>query len=122
MDMQQGEGDQAAFFKTFLNTEFYTAFAKRDVIGKEGVEENQTEFDFVLFASQQNSDKQTVVISEQASYIQKLGAEQIMSIKGGELLQSIYPDVEISIAYDNCGIGMPVDMIEWLKGAIKKDA
>ena len=36
-----------------------------------------------------------------------------------EILNTLYPDVEISIAYDGGGLGMPVDMLNWLRETIK---
>ncbi|WP_111980055.1 hypothetical protein [Algibacillus agarilyticus] len=118
LDVQSGKADKELFFKTFLKTEFYVAFNKRQVTGKDGLEDAQ-EFDFVLYDSQQNKDKKSIVISEQANYLQKLGAETLLLIKGVEILNTLYPDVEISIAYDGGGLGMPVDMLNWLRETIK---
>ncbi len=113
LGMQEGKESQEDFFKSFLTTEFYLGFKQNKA------NSDEQNFDFLVYKSQQTAGVNTVVISEEANYLQNMGAKDIMLIKGGDLLNSIYPKTEISIAFTGGGIGMTVDMLDWLRGCIK---
>ena len=56
-----------------------------------------------------------MVISEDESYIKNMGASDILFVKGGDIIKSLHPNLEITIAFNGGGIGMTVDKVNFLK-------
>lgn len=107
-DIQQGKLDESHFIAEFLNTKFHIAINKK-------FDSEKPTFDYLVYQSQQTPDTSTVVISEDESYIKNMGATDILFVKGGDIIKSLHPNLEVAIAYKGGGIGMSVGRVNFLK-------
>ncbi|WP_440905241.1 hypothetical protein ACMZOO_02525 [Catenovulum sp. SX2] len=107
-DVQQGKVEDNVFIAEFLNTKFHIAIDKK-------FDEKQPTFDYLVYQSQQTENAFTVVISEDESYIKNMGASDILFVKGGDIIKSLHPNLEITIVFNGGGIGMTVDKVNFLK-------
>ncbi|EWH10773.1 hypothetical protein DS2_06971 [Catenovulum agarivorans DS-2] len=108
IDVQQGKVEESIFIAEFLNTKFHIAIHKK-------FDEKKPTFDYLVYQSKQTENAFTVVISEDESYIKNMGASDILFVKGGDIIKSLHPNLEITIAFNGGGIGMTVDKVNFLK-------
>ena len=107
-DIQQSKLDEAIFIAEFLNTKFHVGIDKK-------LENEKPTFDYLVYQSQQTQGVSTIVISEDENYIKNMGVTEILFVKGGDIIKSLHPNLEISIVFQGGGIGMPVDKVDFLK-------
>ncbi|NTS77819.1 hypothetical protein HR060_13240 [Catenovulum sp. SM1970] len=111
-EMQQGEMTEQDFWPVFLNAEFYIPIRK--------IEDSVVEkdFAFIVYDSKQVAGGKTVLISDSPEYLKGTGATDLMMMKGGQIVELVYPDVEISFAFVGGGFGIPAQFVKQLKDAI----
>lgn len=112
IDIQQGKVEEQTFITEFLNTKFHIAIEKKNVEGK-------STFDYLVYQSQQSKDVYTAVLSEDENYIKNMGATEILLVKGGDIIKSLQPNLEVTIVFNGGGIGMPVERVNFLKQHIQ---
>ncbi|KMT66543.1 hypothetical protein [Catenovulum maritimum] len=111
LDAQNNKISQEDFIALFLNTKFYVAIHKPEDKDAQG-------FNYHVYDSQKVEGGLCVVVSEDDDYIQRIGGVELLYLKGGDIIKTLHPNLELSIVFDGGGIGLPVEMVNFLKKSI----